>query len=639
MKSIKVVLASRELKVTLSEFNSTSEFTLSSWREFLNVQNALDVHTLHIQCDLGYVVVDVREICEVLTRITTLDEFAMTGAYFGDKGCEQIAEVLAEHECIRSVDLSSNGIGRKGCDKLATVLKTHNSLQRLNLSGNHRIGSDGSRVLLDALQTRVETFRDKQDFRMILRDCNLQRGSVLFRVAELMKDHACVELDLRFNKFPSFVNNVDLREKVLSFGARLQCEFHDLEPTPASVEIFQYEELKPIGKGAFGRVYDLQNGRALKQVVFTSRDEAKRFLHEPDVLSQLSHRNIVEFASVIPGSPNAPVINDGSCTLSFVMRKYDTNLHQYLKNNPEMSLQHRLDICVQISRGLAFLHGKKVVHRDLHSRNVFVNYRHGYVKVVIGDFGICRELGELVGENGMVTNSLPNYGIFAEILALECNHEKTKKTVVGPPTDMLAFGVLMWQILTLRDVLKDTAPARIMNLTFADWITHMTNSQEVQFNNIATVWDLMKLCLDPDRNVRPTAADALEILTETIQEFGGELPYPAAHQEENEKFFEAMHQINVLQRVRTDWKHCAFLFTGGEFKKAVTVFGIETSWEWLKMFSRENRTSGGVPDFADARYFWTVGPGPELFAISGNKVFFHDHDMWFNQTAAILSLS
>jgi hypothetical protein len=60
------------------------------------------------------------------------------------------------------------------------------------------------------------------------------------------------------------------------------------------------------------------------------------------------------------------------------------------------------------------------------------------------------------------------------------------------------------------------------------------------------------------------------------------------------------------------------------------VLGIERTWEYLKQ--EFNRYSDGLPD---ARYYETMGPGPQLFAVVGDKVYYHDEEQWFPYVTAI----
>lgn len=72
----------------------------------------------------------------------------------------------------------------------------------------------------------------------------------------------------------------------------------------------------------------------------------------------------------------------------------------------------------------------------------------------------------------------------------------------------------------------------------------------------------------------------------------------------------------------------------------VMVTGVLSNWDQLKRESRERRTSGGVETqirgVTGVRYYKTQGAGPELFAVAGDQVFYHDADRWHRYASATL---
>jgi len=61
----------------------------------------------------------------------------------------------------------------------------------------------------------------------------------------------------------------------------------------------------------------------------------------------------------------------------------------YIKNGYKLTIDKKLDICIDVARGVLSLHDKNVLHRDIASRNVLLD-RHMTAR--IGDFGMCRIL-------------------------------------------------------------------------------------------------------------------------------------------------------------------------------------------------------------------------------------------------------
>lgn len=69
---------------------------------------------------------------------------------------------------------------------------------------------------------------------------------------------------------------------------------------------------------------------------------------------------------------------------------------------------------------------------------------------------------------------------------------------------------------------------------------------------------------------------------------------------------------------------CSFTFISIRTLLPCHVFGVERTWEYLK--AEFGRQSDGLPD---AKYYETMGPGPQLFAVVGDQVYYHDEEKWF----------
>lgn len=97
---------------------------------------------------------------------------------------------------------------------------------------------------------------------------------------------------------------------------------------------------------------------------------------------------------------------------------------------------------------------------------------------------------------------------------------------------------------------------------------------------------------------------------------------------------EAKAAADALAALRS--KKCTFSYVNLR-RQYVVATGTEDTWDSLKATSQERRTSGGLAH--GARYFRTIGQGPELFAIYAGSVYYHDQDRWSQyRSAKILSI-
>ena len=68
---------------------------------------------------------------------------------------------------------------------------------------------------------------------------------------------------------------------------------------------------------------------------------------------------------------------------------------------------------------------------------------------------------------------------------------------------------------------------------------------------------------------------------------------------------------------------CSFTFISLRTGFPCRSTGIERTWDYLK---REfGRNSDGLPD---AKYYETLGPGPQLFAVVNDQVYYHHDNKW-----------
>jgi formylglycine-generating enzyme required for sulfatase activity len=148
----------------------------------------------------------------------------------------------------------------------------------------------------------------------------------------------------------------------------------------------KYEIEGEIGHGSMGIVYrarDPMIGRAvalktMSPSLETDEKFAQRFVTEARAAGSLSHPNIVTIYEIgLEG--NMPFI-----AMEFLE---GTDLERLIATHAPLPLLRKLDICLQICRGLQYAHEQGVIHRDIKPANVVV-LKNGGVKIV--DFGIAR---------------------------------------------------------------------------------------------------------------------------------------------------------------------------------------------------------------------------------------------------------
>ena len=98
-------------------------------------------------------------------------------------------------------------------------------------------------------------------------------------------------------------------------------------------------------------------------------------------MSKLRHPHIVQFLGVC--------YFPGSTLPSLVMERVETNLHEMLETTPNLPLDIKRSILLDVARGLLYLHSQSppIIHRDLTARNVLLN---SAMMAKIADLGVAR---------------------------------------------------------------------------------------------------------------------------------------------------------------------------------------------------------------------------------------------------------
>ncbi|XP_029117275.1 mitogen-activated protein kinase kinase kinase YODA isoform X1 [Elaeis guineensis] len=152
----------------------------------------------------------------------------------------------------------------------------------------------------------------------------------------------------------------------------------------------RWKKGKLIGRGTFGHVYvgfNSESGEmcAMKEVTLfmddaKSKESAKQLGQEISLLSRLRHQNIVQYYG-------SEMIDDKL----YIYLEYVSggSIHKLLQEYGKLGEPAIRSYTQQILSGLAYLHAKNTVHRDIKGANILVD-PNGRVK--LADFGMAKHI-------------------------------------------------------------------------------------------------------------------------------------------------------------------------------------------------------------------------------------------------------
>ncbi|XP_039794888.1 cold-responsive protein kinase 1-like isoform X2 [Panicum virgatum] len=231
---------------------------------------------------------------------------------------------------------------------------------------------------------------------------------------------------------------------------RLPSSHHNEDvPGGPNIKRYTYRELvratqnfspsNKIGEGGFGSVYkgQLKNGTiiAVKVLSSESRQGVREFQNELVAISDISHDNLVKLYGYCTEGDQRILVYNHIENNSLAQTLLGSN-----HSNIQFNWQTRVNICLGIARGLAYLHhgvNPHIVHRDIKASNILLDRD---LTAKISDFGLAKLLPpnathvstRVAGTLGYLA---PEYAIRGQV---------TRKS------DVYSFGVLLLEIVSGR---------------------------------------------------------------------------------------------------------------------------------------------------------------------------------------------
>ncbi|XP_057783375.1 serine/threonine-protein kinase STY13-like [Salvia miltiorrhiza] len=321
-------------------------------------------------------------------------------------------------------------------------------------------------------------------------------------------------LDLQLEKHLSKVWSRNLETQ----SSQKPREVWEIDPTKLEIRYL-------VAQGTYGIVYrGTYDGRDVAVKLLDWEDGTKTaaeaaeirasFKQEVSVWHKLNHPNVTSFVGasmgtsqlkIPPKNPSEGYTNlpPRACCVLVEFLPGGT-LKNYLFKNRKKKLPFKvvIQLALDLSRGLSYLHAQRIVHRDVKAENMLIGSQR---TLKIADFGVARveaqNPGDMTGETGTLGYMAP------EVLDGKPYNRKC---------DVYSFGVCLWEIYCCDLPYPD--------LSFADISSAVVKQNlrpDIPRCCPSSLASIMKRCWDANPEKRPEMDEVVRLLESIDTSRGG----------------------------------------------------------------------------------------------------------------------
>lgn len=376
------------------------------------------------------------------------------------------------------------------------VVEVENSSERISSMGNSVANAKFNTVTTFDITSPSNAFMSVQIYVRIpgsLLESNTQEdhllGSFNYKLSDFLNNHSTMDQPLRLLNHAWINLRNPYNDKDIKGSLNISLDYKPLNDQCKPMTIDDFELLKVIGKGSFGKVMQVKKKdtnkvyalKSIRKAHIVNKMEVTHTLAEKFVLSKINSPFVVPLKFAFQSSEKLYLV------LSFIN---GGELFYHLQKVRRFPLiRAKFYICELIS-AIETLHSMNIVYRDLKPENILLDHQ-GHIALC--DFGLCK----INMKNDQKTNTFCGT---PEYLAPELLLNKGYTRVV----DFWTIGVLLYEMITSLPPYYDEDVNKMYNkilndpLIFPDYVDPITK-------------DLIEKLLDRNPDLRLGANGVNEI--------------------------------------------------------------------------------------------------------------------------------
>ena len=257
--------------------------------------------------------------------------------------------------------------------------------------------------------------------------------------------------------------------------------------------IGKYQIIKKIGEGSYAKIYKVKKDSSettyvLKNIPVSEEDfsSMNEILNESSILSTCDNIYVVKYYDSF--------FYNGTFNIITEFCPYG-DLFGYIKfykvRGSKIEEKIIWIIFIQLSLGLNYLHQKKILHRDIKTKNIFIKNN---LTVKIGDFGIAK-----------ILNSTSSYAHTFIGTPYYISPELCKDQPYNDKSDVWSLGCVLYELCTLNHPFEGGTQVEIYEKIMTQKFKAISNEYSPELKR------MVDLLLEKDEKKRPKMKDILKM--------------------------------------------------------------------------------------------------------------------------------